>query len=411
MKYDVTLVYLNSLQDLRRSSFIPPAMNASFKKLNKTLKVEFLKAFQSGSNTDIFNLLYLYMQFIEDDNENFLHSFILGNPLEENKKDEITEDFNKKSLDFLKSVMKNHKAAHPYDSTVSEAQVYMGLAYEFGLFGLKKNSALATSYYSSAARQNHPIGTFRMGQCFEKGIGKPKNHRHAIDFYRCSAKLGYVVGMHIYGSILLHGDLNNKKELQSGLFYLKLASRKADMNYPFPYYDLAQVYESGIGIGEIEPDDDYAFRIYFRGANLNCPNCQYRIARCYEFGELNQERDQAVAIAWYKKASELGQIDAQIEYSKFLFTGIDGILQPNTEQSFFWALRAAVRGHPQAAFCIAELVENGCGTKKSVFLALWWYTVSYEFGNTQARDKLRTLKHHIDMKNEGTREFKCCGCF
>lgn len=388
-------------------------MNSSFGKLNKALKTEFKKAFQSNSNTEIFNLLHKYMQFIEDDNESFLHLFLPGdNPLGElNMRDELTQEFNVKCFEFLKKAIKSYKRAHPYDSTLSEAQVYMGLAYEFGLFGLNRNKVLAINYYSAAARQNHPIGTFRMGQCFEKGVGKPKNHKNALAFYRCSAKLGYVVGMHIYGSVLVHGDLDNKKDLQSGLFYLKFAVRKADATYPFPYYDLAQVYESNVGPSEIQPDDAYAFILYNRGAELGCPNCQYRVARCYEFAELNQEKNHTIAIGWYKKASVLGQIDAQIAYSKLLFTGFENILQPNTQSSFFWALKAAVRGHPQAAFCVAEFVENGCGTKKGMFLALWWYTIAYEFGNTQAKAKLAILKYKINMRNEGAKEFKCCGCF
>lgn len=387
-------------------------MNSLFGRLNKRLRAEFEKTVQSGSNKRIFDMLHKYMQFVEDDNESFLHLFLTNNPLDDRDvADEFTREFNKSCLGFLTRTIKNYRKAHPYDSTLAEAQVYMGLAYEFGLFGVTRNRTLAVNYYSAAARQGHPIATFRMGQCFEKGVGKPKNHKHALNFYRCSAKLGYVVGMHIYGSVLVHGDLDNKKDLQSGLFYLKLAVRKADSNYPFPCYDLAQVYETSVGPSEVQPDDAYAFRIYQRGAELGCPNCQYRVAKCYEFGELCQKRSPSFAISWCKRASILGQVDAQVMYSRFLFAGLENVLEPNAERSFFWALKAAVRGHPQAAFCVAECAESGCGTKKSIFLALWWYTVAYEFGNTQAKTKVTMLRHQVHMKNEGTKESKCCGCF
>lgn len=382
-------------------------MNSSFGKLPKTLEEESERVFLSGSGRDVFCLLYRYLQFVEDDNEGFLHLFLLENPLE---RKQSMDDFNAKCLGFLKRSLKEGNTAHPYDATLSEAQTYMGLAYELGLFGLRRNARLALSYYSAAARQNHPIGTFRMGQCFEKGIGKARSHRRALDFYRCSAKLGYVVGMHIYGSVLLHGDLDNKRDLQSGLFYLKLAVRKADESYPFPYYDLAQVYELSTDPDEIQPDTAYALRIYSRGARLGCPNCQYRMAKCHEIGELGESRSLGAAVEWYRKAASLGHVDAQATYSRLLFTGIDHVLQPSAEQSFFWALKAAVRMHPQAAFSVAEFVEGGFGTRKSTFLALWWYTVAHESGHTQARSKLTTLKLEIDMRNEGVRESRCCGC-
>ncbi|KAG5860045.1 hypothetical protein KMI_03g04940 [Encephalitozoon hellem] len=388
-------------------------MNSLFGRLNKTLKMELKKALQSGSSNEMFSFLNEYMKFVEDDNDSYRHLFLVGeNPLvtlEESRED--MKEFNKKCLEFLSKTINSSKRSHPYDSTLSEAETYMGLGYEFGLFGLRRDGRLAISYYSSAARQNHPVGTFRMGQCLEKGVGKPRNHKHALNFYRCSAKLGFIVGMHAYGSVLINGDIGSKKDFQSGLFYLKLAVRKASKEYPYPYYDLAQIYESATAPSEVQADDEYAFKLYLRGAELDCPNCQYRVARCCELGELKQEKNLPLAVDWYRRASVLGQIDAQVIYSRILFTGIEGAVQSNLKESFFWALKAAVRGHSQAAFSVAEFIETGCGMPKNTFLALWWYTISYETGNTQAKSRLIELQRQIEMKNEGTRESRCCGCF
>jgi uncharacterized protein len=380
--------------------------------MNRSLRMQSRKALASNSMRETFDFFQKYMQFVEDDNDNYRHLFLLKNPfLDKEENDLFMENFNANCFDFLKKTISNHKNAHPFDSSLSEAQAYMGLAYEFGLFGLRRNSHMAFNYYAISARQNNPIGTFRMAQCFEKGIGKPRSHGSALDFYRCSAKLGYVVGMHIYGSVLIRGDLKGLKDMQSGLFYLKLATRKADSSYPFPYYDLALCHESSSGIIEVEPDDAYAFKLYKRGAMLNCPNCQYRVARCYEYGELDQEQDFEKAVEWYGKAASLGQIDAQMAYSKFLFTGIEGVLMPDPRKSFYWVLKAAVRGSGQAAFSTAEFVESGHGTRKNVLLALWWYTVASEFGHSHAHYKIAQLRRQIDLKNDGVREPRCCGCF
>jgi TPR repeat protein len=292
-----------------------------------------------------------------------------------------------------------------------EATAYLGMAYELGAFGVKVDLKKAHGYYTSACKQNNALGAFRLAQCFEKGIGKPKSMSRALTFYRCAAKLGLIEALHTYGAILIYGDLGSKRDPAGGLFYLKLATKNSNENYPYPYFDLARCFEADNPIKEIVSDDAYAFELYLKGAKLGCPNCQYRIGRALEYGELGSEKDLESAVFWYNKAGESGQVDAQLALSGFYFTGIHDVLEKNPTQAYVWALRAAVRGHMAAAYCVAEFIESGIGVKRDIMHALWWYTIAHMLGHTRAKAKMDGLKSQIQGKNKQAKKPAKCLLF
>ncbi|EOB14097.1 Protein SKT5 [Nosema bombycis CQ1] len=379
-------------------------MNSHYGLLDDSLQNHFSKA---KTPPEMLKFIKKYVIYSENESKRGRHLFLIGNPLEKysNYKLEMKE-FNTKCLSFLINTATSSK--NPKWS--SESQAYLGVAYELGLFGLEPNGKNAFSYYSVAAQQNNEDGTFRVGQCYEKGIGRKQNISNAIYFYRCSAKLGSIFGLHTYGSILLRGELDTPSDFDTGLFYLKLATKKTDESYPYTYYDLGQIYESRTNVFEVEPDDDYAFRLYEKGANLNCPNSQYRLARAYETGELFQKVNMKISIEYYFKSANNGQIDAQYALSRYLFIGIENVLEQDLKNAYLYALKAASRGQGEAAFTVGEFIETGCGTKKRELLALWWYTISSNFGNKKGQSKMANLRYEVNMKDDGSKRGSifCC---
>ncbi|KAK6089370.1 hypothetical protein P3W45_001616 [Vairimorpha bombi] len=353
---------------------------------------------QKNNPTEVFKFLKEYVTSIENGGINSKRFVINVNPLRIDKQTQkFIREFNAYFLEFLvkmASVLTNRKLS-------SEAHVYLGLTYELGLFGISINQKNAFNYYIVAAKQNNRFGTYRLAQAYEKVMGDKEGYTKALYFYRCAAKLGCIYGMHTYGSILLRGELDSKKDFDTGMFYLKLASQKASEIYPFPFYDLGQVYESHNSCNEIEADDDYAFRMYERGARLGCPNSQYKVGKCYETGSLFRYPNMKLALEYYKKAADNGHMDAQYILSKFLFTGVEGLVSRNYNQSFFYALQSAIRGHPEGAYLVAEFAEWGYGVKKSRVLSLWWYTIASKLGNKQADLKKKELRIQINLDNKG----------
>jgi uncharacterized protein len=281
--------------------------------------------------------------------------------------------------DFMKKFASRRALSSVDEAYHAEINLYMGFAYERALFGVAVDCRRAFEFYLLSAQLGNRIATFKVAQCYEKGAGVERDLRKALYFYRCAAKLGLPDAMHTYGSIILFGGIGFDAEQEVGLFYLKLAVRNATAQYPFAFYDLARCYEKNIGPKIVNADEGYAFKLYIRGAALNCPNCQYRVGRCFERGELGRERDMRNALEWYNRAAELGQSDAQYSLSGFFLRGIKGALRKNHRMSLYYALAASVQEHTNAAYSLAEFYEYGVGTKKSASLASWWERVAEEF--------------------------------
>lgn len=353
------------------------------------------KATRGGTEdevAEVLTILSYYMRKAEEERGDSKRTILLGNPLSGTKTsiNYLTE----KQYSAVKGFFCRH-AAHVErleQGIRSEVYLYLGFSHERGVFGVEKNHRKAFGNYVASAQLGNAVATFRVAQCYEKGVGKRRDMGRALHFYRCAAKLGLIDAMHTYGAIILFGDVKCCSELDVGYFYLRLAAKKATNTYPYPLYDLGRCYEKGSGPNTIPPDDLYAFRLYSRGASLDCPNCQFRVGRCLENGELGQEKDTARAVEWYMKAADLGQADAQFALSTLFLHGIRNVLERNHEMVFRFSLRAATREHIGAAYLISECYEQGVGVKRSAHLAMWWSTIAEEFQKTHeepAVDRVR----------------------
>jgi uncharacterized protein len=337
----------------------------------------------SFDNDDIPNTLRFVASYIkrcEDTRNDQKKNLLFENPLLSKK---WQRSCNKYQHSMAQSFVQKFSSGRGF-SCVDEAyhaEMYLclGFAHEKGLFGAEKNYFKAFEFYLLSAQLNNRIATFKVAQCYEKGMGCERDVEKALYFYRCAAKLGLPDAMHTYGAIILFGGIRYDGEQEVGLFYLRLAVRNATTQYPFAFYDLARCYERNMGPRIVGPDESYAFKLYARGASLNCPNCQYRVAKCYEGGELGSERDARRALEWYNKAAELGQSDAQYALSGFFLHGVKGLLKKNHRMSLYYALTASIQEHTSAAYSLAEFYEYGIGTKRNMSLASWWSKVAEEF--------------------------------
>lgn len=298
--------------------------------------------------------------------------------------------------EFLKEVSSLKDEEGEYLPVASEAQTYIGICYEYGILSYPQDSFTAFNYFNMASRDGNAFSIYKVGTCYEKGVGKLKCDEKASTYYRLSAKLGLVESLHVYGASLLYGYMGLDPDPSEGFFYLKMAAKNADKLYPYPCFDLAQIFEGKIVKGV--QDINYAFEIYTRGAMLGCHNCQNKLGKVFEYGQLNRPKNIGVALSWYKKAAENGHTDSQIAMSAFYYTGYRGLVEKNIELSLFWAKKAALKGDHQSAFTVAEFIENGIGGQKNIFLALYWYNISFHIGNKKAEFKVRDLEKKLESK-------------
>lgn len=375
----------------------------------KSFRTNLVKSFLVSSSIDEkFRLIRKYLKLIEEDRDS-ISNVVVEPEDEDNVERGNVHEMEKSMFMFLTNLSIAGDMKLFQDAPCAMAQAYLGIIYEIGALNEKKNIKKALTYYYSAMKMCNGLAIFRMGLCYEKGVGKSKNIQKALNHYRSAAKLGLVEALHIYGSILVHGDLGSQKDQGGGMFYLNLAVKRADDDYPHAYFDLARAYETDSYYTTLSTDNSYAFNLYMKGAKLGCSNSQFRIGKCYEFGELDKERNMYEAIYWYKKAAEGNQIDAQLAISTFYFLGNE-IIDRSYDNAYYWALRAAIRGHNIAAYVVAEYIENGIGVDQDYVHSIWWYNIADVLGNPNASDKIREIRRKI-KNNKYASEKQGCSLF
>lgn len=382
-------------------------------KLDEKLIAEYDLVFTGNDEHKIFLFFRKYIKFIESDDRDFQHLFLISNPLRYKKENEsFMKEFNTKCWEFLVHIQQVYSHKQKGHFMAGEATCYMGTAYEYGLFNQPVNYQKAFELYTISAQLNHDYGTYRLAQCYEKGLGTSRNLSKAAYFFRCVAKLGLIDGMHVYGAILINGLFESEKDVRTGLHFLSLASLKASKIYPYALFDMGRYYENKFKIHDVSVDEIYAFEIYNHGASLNDSNCLYRLAIAYEHGELNQQINKNRAFDYFKRAAQFGHIDGQMYLCEIYCTGSEYGVSQNPEQSFYWGLKTATKGHGRAAYILGEFHKRGFGTEQNLIKSLWWFLISKEFGCKEADSQVSKIKNEVRKMDEGPESSEmCCRLF
>ncbi|KAL6122185.1 hypothetical protein NUSPORA_00805 [Nucleospora cyclopteri] len=386
-------------------------INSNFLMLPKELQADFEKTFNSGNEKVNFVFLRKYLKFLEDDDKSFNKTYIKHNPLEDVENAKFNDKLNITVYEFLYKVINTGYSKKDNERLKADAYNYLGVGYEFGVFTLNYNPYKAFNNYTISAQLNSGLGTFRLAQCFERGMGTPISAGRALSFYRCAAKLGLTDGLHAYAMILYNGYVGATKDISTGLYYLKVAAKKANKLCPYPLYDLGLHFEQGDVI-ELSNDHKYALNLFTKGAKLGDPNSQFKLGQVYEFGDLKQRKNMKKAIDFYKKAAENGHVEAQYMMSELYLVGKSNIIPRSYEKSYQWARFAATKGHSEAAQTCGDCAYTGTGTNKNILDSLWWYKIAEMYGNVESKDKIKNLESQIERQNVGAEvpSSCCCSC-
>lgn len=390
-------------------------MNSMYFGIPEELQNEFREYFIRDNNdnddSNRFNFFRKFIVFVENDVSSFNHLILLENPLKNMKYFEFMKSMNDTCKEFLES-----KSQLPDESdtrkTLGNAFCYKGTAYEHGLFGYKKDFISACENYLISSRLNNSFGTYKLAQCYEKGKGTERDANRALYFYRCAAKLGLTDALHVYGMLLAKGGLGAEIDEKTGLHFLSLASVQSDKIYPYAQFDIGKWYETVKEGLDVNVDEKYAFDIFMRGAKLNDPNCQFRIAACFDKGQLGAPKDLEKAAFWYHRAAEGGHIEAQMILADFYRTGLGNRIKRDLKASYFWILEAGTRGCSRAVLYLGEYSMGGSGLKPDILLAMWWFMISAEMGLPEAKVKYEETKKEVERLDDGPQiPNTCCGFF
>ncbi|KAF6742343.1 enzyme activator [Ephemerocybe angulata] len=263
-----------------------------------------------------------------------------------------------------------------------EAQFFLANCYGTGALGLAVDHEKAYHLYLQAAKQNHAAAAYRVAVCNEIGAGTKREPPRAAAFYRKAASLGDTAAMYKLGMILLQGLLEEPKNPREAIGWLKRAAEQADEENPHALHELALLYEQG---GLVPQDPVYAKTLYTHAAQLGYTPSQYKLGQCFEYGSLNCQVDPKRSIAWYTKAAEKGDAEAELALSGWYLTGSEGVLKQSDSEAYLWARRAANKGLSKAEYAVGYYAED-------VEFAKRWYMRAAAQGNKRAMARLTEMK-------------------
>ncbi|ORZ25202.1 hypothetical protein BCR42DRAFT_485404 [Absidia repens] len=285
-------------------------------------------------------------------------------------------------------------------SGYADAQFYLANAYGAGLMLLLVNHEKAFALYLQGSKQCHPGCTYRVGVCYELGLGTRKNHARAIKFYRKAAKLGDPSAMYKLAMVLLHG-------LLEAISWLKRAAPLADAYHPEILHELGSIYETE-DIPSVIPDQEYAYELLTKAARFGYAPSQYKLGVAYENGIWEYPVDPRRSIAWYSKAVEQGHLESALALSGWYLTGASGsdgesILPQDDLEAYLWARKAADAGYAKGQYACGYYTESGIGVATSMDEARLWYERAAEQDYGKAMQRLMELKGNTANSNSNHR--------
>ncbi|KAL0947242.1 hypothetical protein HGRIS_013363 [Hohenbuehelia grisea] len=272
-----------------------------------------------------------------------------------------------------------------------EAQFFLANCYGTGALGLQVDHERAYHLYLQAAKQNHAAACYRVAVCNEIGAGTRKEPPRAAAFYRKAASLGDTAAMYKLGMILLNGSLGEGRNPREAINWLKRAAEQADEENPHALHELGLLHEQQDS-QLVMHDPTYARNLFTQAAQLGYTQSQFRLGQCYEYGALGCPVDPRRSIAWYTKAAEKGDAEAELALSGWYLTGSEGVLKQSDSEAYLWARRAANKGLSKAEYAVGYYAEVGIGIKQDIEFAKRWYMRAAAQGNKRAMNRLTEMK-------------------
>lgn len=217
----------------------------------------------------------------------------------------------------LRNIKKLAEGKEPYP----DAQFFLANLYGTGQLGLQVDHEKAYYLYLMASKLNHPAATYRSAVCNEIGAGTKKDPDRAVLFYRKAAALGDTAAMYKLSMVLLGGLLNTPRNPREAIVWLRRAASQADEDNPHAMHELALLHERPNNGGVVPHDPNMAKELFTQAAALGYAPAQFKLGACHEFGTLGCPIDPRRSIAWYTKAAEKGDSEAELALSGWYLTG------------------------------------------------------------------------------------------
>ena len=117
-------------------------------------------------------------------------------------------------------------------------------------------------------------------------------------------------------------------------------------------------------VHERQKDYKKAYNAYRKSADMSCPEAQYNLAQLYQKG-LGSKKNMTEALFWFTKSAELGNLDSMYALATLYKYG--GYLQmPNKEKAKFWFSKGAQLNHVECMYQLSKMSDKA--TRKELLM-------------------------------------------
>ena len=215
------------------------------------------------------------------------------------------------------------KAAENGDA---EAQAQLGKKY-YHADGVKNNYNIAAHWFIKAARQDHPLAKFYLGNLllFENSFLE-EDPEKALELFRDAEEQGIEDASGFIGYMYCLGWIVDKNREEGMSRLLKAADNGKD----WAMYLIGDVYfqdffdNFGVAEETAEEAAKEAVKWFTKAAESGSPQAMRKLGEMYDhaFGARGNPDE---AERWYRKAGEQGDSIALFELSEALYNGFDGL--------------------------------------------------------------------------------------
>jgi uncharacterized protein len=291
--------------------------------------------------------------------------------------------------DFGRGVAKDEAQATLWYRKAAElgnagAQYRLGLKYIYGRKPTPGDVVIGLSWFEKAAYQGDVSAQARLGELYEFGdFGVPRDHAQSVAWFRKAAKQGDISSMlRLIGFSMSAGDYVEA---------LRWSRKLAELGDAFGQYQLGAMYAEGLGVRKDHaqalawlqkaasqrgfdaslarkylehlenpnpppappPPDFDAIR---RQAEEGNAEAQNKLGALYR-DDRSALKDDAQAVAWFRKAAEQGYAPAEANLADMYFEG-KGL--PKDQELFaYWLRKAAEHGDAGSQVSLSRMYFNG----------------------------------------------------
>lgn len=284
---------------------------------------------------------------------------------------------------YLTQANNTHQMKQAYDIYLQfaqkgdkQAQLKLAFMLEHGL-GVVANMTGAQQWYTASAEQGEPMAQYCLGRLYQLGvIDKQPNYPLAKQWYK-KAQDRYAPAAIALG--FLYDTVDDKYQQAQQAYQLA-----ATMNDAVGQFDTGLLYEYGKGQAV---DVSKASQLYLSAAQRGHAQAMVQLAGLYLKDSSHDK--QAQAVAWYKKAAELGNRDALYQLGVLSETGVG--MSVDYSKALQYYQEARQKGHAKAVLALAKIYETGLGVPKDPEQSKQLLLEAQKNGSIQAQKALQRL--------------------